>query len=308
MSQPPISVVMPVYNIKRFLPQAVESILGQTFGDFEFLVVEGGSTDGSREIVQGYGDKRIRIVEHPVGASIYKWFVGALNHGVAQAQAPLIARMDGDDVSLPRRFERQVQVLGERPDILVLGCGMDFITERGATSTRSLNGELVLSHREGNRMVIPHIPHGSVTFRKEAFIKAGGYRDQLIHEDTDMWLRLAESGLVGLLQERLFLYRINKMSLVSTMQWKPGYHGALIQAFSIERLARGSDPLQRGEPLPPTPNATWRDARWLACTRNSEVATIEKRHVAAVLWSLGAMAVRPLSSARRVAHAVLGVP
>lgn len=311
MPSPEITVVMPVYNIntQTFLREAVESILKQTFGDFELLVIEGGSTDGSREIIESYGDARIRIVDHPIGPSMYEWFVSGLNRGVAEARSSLIARMDGDDVSLPLRFERQMATLAEHPELVLLGCGMDYVTESGATSKRVLRGGLWYARREGDRMIVPPIPHGSAMFRKGAFLKAGGYRSAMVRvEDTDMWLRLAELGPVALLQERLFLYRINRMSITSCVHVKPGYYNELAQRFSTERLKCGSDSLQREEPLPPPPPAGPGDGAWEATQRNSLVASVEGRRAEAVAWAVRGLASHPLSNRgwRRLAKAICG--
>src|SRR3990172_10052244 len=111
-SSPRISVVMPVYNAELFLASAIESILGQTLPDFEFVIVNDGSTDSSLEIVQEYAatDGRIRLVSRPNTG-----IVGALNDGLAISQGEFIARMDADDMALPHRFERQLKFLEETP-------------------------------------------------------------------------------------------------------------------------------------------------------------------------------------------------
>src|SRR6266581_3934019 len=107
-SSPAISVVMPVYKAERYLAQAVDSILDQTFTDFELIAVDDGSRDQSLQILNGYAqkDQRVRVISRPNTG-----IVGALNDGIAAARAPLIARMDSDDLSLPQRFEKQVTYL-----------------------------------------------------------------------------------------------------------------------------------------------------------------------------------------------------
>jgi glycosyltransferase involved in cell wall biosynthesis len=112
MNVPAISVAMSVYNNAAFLDQAVESILGQSLSDFEFLIVDDGSNDGSSAILDGYAarDSRIRIIRQE-----NRGLIASLNRLLSEARAPLIARMDGDDISLPERFERQVAFLDVNP-------------------------------------------------------------------------------------------------------------------------------------------------------------------------------------------------
>src|SRR4051794_4532921 len=117
MSTPAVSIVMPVYNGAAYVAEAVRSILGQTFEDFEFIIVDDGSTDRTPRILHEYErmDRRVRVISRPNTG-----IVGALNDGVAAAEAPLIARMDADDVSTPQRLHRQVEYLSEHPEVVVL--------------------------------------------------------------------------------------------------------------------------------------------------------------------------------------------
>ncbi|MBI5094602.1 MAG: glycosyltransferase family 2 protein [Candidatus Hydrogenedentes bacterium] len=110
---PAVSVVMSVYNGERYLAEAIESILGQTYRDFEFIIIDDGSTDESLKIVEGYAsrDNRIRLVSRP-----NRGLAAALNDGIEIARAPIIARMDADDVSLPKRFEKQMLYMAQHPE------------------------------------------------------------------------------------------------------------------------------------------------------------------------------------------------
>ena len=119
---PSISVVMPVHNGGTYLRQAVDSILGQTFPDFELIVVDDRSTDGAVEALGRIGDPRMRIVAN-AGAGL----VAALNTGLVAARGALIARMDADDIALPERFARQFEYLGAHPEIAVLGTAVILI-------------------------------------------------------------------------------------------------------------------------------------------------------------------------------------
>lgn len=293
-----ISVVMPVYNVARFLREAVESILNQTYGDFELIVLEGGSTDGSAEIIHSYNDPRVRIELEPAAgaASMHQWFVRSLNKGISLASRPLIARMDADDVSLPRRFERQMHVFAQHPDLALLGTGLEYLTENGAISHRSHSNALRWSSRVGDVMHVPGIAHGSAMFPRDTARAVGGYREQFVKaEDRDMWYRLAACGKAAVLDERLFLYRINTMSLIGAYPQRGDLYARLAAEFSIERLRTGKDPLMRGEPLPAIPSGAGRFMKWQALTRNSLVATVEGQRVRAVWMAGKAALLRPLA-------------
>src|SRR5947207_2799562 len=126
---PVISVVMPVYNGERFVGEAVESILAQTYGDFELLIVDDGSTDRTAEILSAFAerDPRVIVQTHATNAG----FRDALNDGCRAARGTFVARMDADDVSLPHRFAAQIQALAQDPRIGVIGSCVQLIDERG---------------------------------------------------------------------------------------------------------------------------------------------------------------------------------
>src|SRR5262249_41171957 len=128
-STPAISVLMPIYNGGRFLAPAVDSILAQTFADFELIALDGGSRDGSVELLRAIAarDARVIVIEDEKSS-----LVDSLNRGLAMARAPLVARMDADDVARLDRFARQVAHLGEHGDVAVLSGAMELIDENGA--------------------------------------------------------------------------------------------------------------------------------------------------------------------------------
>ena len=129
MSQSPaVSVLLPVFNGIRHLREAVDSILGQTFADFEFIIIDDGSTDDSAKTLQQYAqvDSRIRLVSRP-----NKGLTVTLNEGVGMASAPLLARMDADDIALPQRLEKQTAYMREHPDCVLLGSAVTLIDPEG---------------------------------------------------------------------------------------------------------------------------------------------------------------------------------
>lgn len=205
LMMPTVSVLMPVYNAARYVADAVESILGQTFADFEFLIVDDGSTDRSRSILERYAahDGRIRLTSRPnTGYTV------VLNELLGLARGELVARMDADDVALPERLARQVDYLRAHPDVVCLGTAVHFIDEAGrflrdghpgmdheAIQERALAGDCPLNHP-------------SVMMRRVAVEAVGGYRAEFEPaEDLDLWLRLVEVGRLVNLPDVLMKYR-----------------------------------------------------------------------------------------------------
>ena len=203
-----LSVVMPVHNAMPHLDDAVRSILGQTHADFEFLIFDDGSTDGSTERLRYWAqqDKRIRLIESPSNLGP----VGSSSKVVEEASGTLIARMDADDVSRPERLERQLEVLRQRPDAGLIACVCDVI---GA------DGELVRAPdiwRLARRSWFAPFAHGSALFRRDLFDAVGGYRPQCAFwEDQDLFVRMLLAGRGKVLSLTDPLYRV-RYSSVST--------------------------------------------------------------------------------------------
>lgn len=205
MAKPQITVLMPVYNAAPFLSQAIDSILNQTFENFEFLIIDDGSTDGSLDIIRSYTDSRIRLVEHKKNQGL----IATLNEGIKLAEAPLIARMDADDISLPTRLEKQLKSLTENKDVVAVGSDATAIS----TDNRPLYEQITLpSHEAIQRILAVACPfvHGSVVFRKDAVLQIGGYRaEAYLVEDYDLWARLAKVGKLANIKESLYQWRYN---------------------------------------------------------------------------------------------------
>lgn len=200
-----ISVVMSVYNGENFLSEAVESILNQTFENFEFIIISDGSTDKSSEILNSYAqqDSRIILVEQR-----NMGLVVSLNKGLEQARAPLIARMDADDVSLPHRLQTQKNYMDENLNIGVLGSAIIPINEQG------IQGKALSYPPVGEKLdhYIYHygspLAHPSVMMRRDLVIEQGSYRQEFKHaEDYDLWLRLHKVSNIDNLAEPLLQYR-----------------------------------------------------------------------------------------------------
>lgn len=202
---PTVSVVLPVYNSEPYLAEAIESVLGQTFGDFELIAVYDASTDDSRRRLEEIArrDSRVCVVD---GQN--RGLVDALNLGLSRARGEFMARMDSDDVSLPNRFARQVEYLRAHPEIAVVGSTITLIDSAG-TVIREI--DYPLTSTEVDRFLIETgcaLAHPTVMARRDAILVVGGYRDLFQHgEDYDLWLRMAERYSLANLPQRLLRYR-----------------------------------------------------------------------------------------------------
>lgn len=241
MRTPEISVVLPIKNNARYIFDAIESVLTQTFADFELLVIDDGSTDATVAIISEFqrSDTRIRVLKNP-GAGL----VDALNYGVTSASAGLIARMDADDCCQPTRFQRQYDFLNDHPEVAVVGTQVTFIDEHGALvndiTTYPETPQAI------DRMLLKRccLGHPTVFFRREAFEAVGGYRNELVDaEDYDLWLRMAEHYALANLPERLVLYRRHSAQVSEQRKWPQRLSRNLALAATKERRRTGQDPI-----------------------------------------------------------------
>ena len=207
----PVTVLMPVYNAERYLSGALESILGQTFTDFQFLIIDDGSTDASMSILRRYArhDSRVCIVSRE-----NRGLVATLNEGLDISRSEFVARMDADDVALPHRLEHQVMHMEVHEDIVCLGGYYQLIDRRG----RLLTTMTPPTDHEGieKEMLAGHTPicHPSAMMRRAAAARVGGYDPQMmLAEDLDLWLRLGEIGKLANLPIPIVRYRLHGNSL-----------------------------------------------------------------------------------------------
>jgi glycosyltransferase involved in cell wall biosynthesis len=237
---PAISVVLGVYNGKRYIAESIESVLCQTFGDFEFIIVDDGSTDGTLDILQRYEakDSRVRVIPIP-----HAGIVAAANTGVNAARAPLIARVDADDITMPERFELQIRYMAEHPEVVCLGSRMFLMEPYGSIFGEShhelTHDEIDTGLLRGSGWVMPQ---PVAMMRREAVVKIGAYRDEYLWvEDLDLFLRLAEVGRLANLPEKLVKYRNHP---ASTNHRLPQLQFDLSRKCVIETYRR------RGLPVP----------------------------------------------------------
>ncbi len=209
---PLVSVVMPLFNAEAYVKQAVESILRQTLQCWELVVVDDGSTDRSRQLVADFDDPRIRLHAHTSNAGISE----ALNTGIGVAGAPIIARMDADDVSAPTRLEQQLAYLEGHPAVAAVGCSLALIDQSG----ERLGSYPLLTRNEDLRRLLTlqgPFAHGSVMFRRRAFDDVGPYLSaQQPAEDYGLWLRIARAYPIANLPLELYSLRITDTSVSAT--------------------------------------------------------------------------------------------
>jgi len=197
---------MPVHNALPYLDESIGSILNQTFTDFELVILDDASTDGSTERLRKWArqDERIRLYESPhnLGPS------GSSNFVVHQSCASIIARMDADDISHPERLRRQLEVIESHPEVALVGTlyeGIDSSGRRVRPRDR---------WRLARRTVFPPFPHGSVMFRRQVFEEVGGYREKCAGwEDQDIFLRIRERWKIVVLSDTLYHYRFQVNSV-----------------------------------------------------------------------------------------------
>ena len=208
MNKPKVAVVLPTYNCANTLNEAIQSLLLQSYEDFELIVVDDGSTDSTPDILSRIQDSRLRIITQK-----NQGIVVALNNGIAAASAPLIARHDADDCSERTRLEKQVAYMQQNGGVVLLGSSIQTMNMVG----KILNTHYVLlSDPELKQELLVRSPfaHGSVMFRKDAYEKAGGYqKDDWPAEDYGLWLRMAAHGTFANLDEPLYLYRDNNAGI-----------------------------------------------------------------------------------------------
>jgi len=246
-SHPRISVIMPVFDGEAYLAEAVESVLGQSLSDLELIVVDDGSQDGSRAILERFAeeDPRLHLIvnETNLGA------MAASNLAWQAARAPYVARLDADDVALPDRLSRQVAFLDAHPRVAAVGGAIiriDSAGRRGAT-IRFPTGS-----RGIRRTLRRHncLAHSAVAMRRSALLEIGGYRLE-VAEDFDIWLRLSERWELANLPEPVGLYREHPAQVTFVKLEGQTTAALAVRAAARSRRAGRSDPLDGARRLTP---------------------------------------------------------
>ncbi len=198
---PEISVILPVHNGEKYLKEAVESILGQTFTDFELIIIDDGSTDSTADIVKSFDDERIVYLKNETNVGISD----TMNRGIAVSKGRYIARMDADDISLPTRFEKQINYMKQNSDISVLGCAIEIFGEEieGYVRRFSCNNDDIRID------LIFSTPFAHPTLMFDRCVFEYDRYDSSFNglEDYELWLRFAQKYKMSVMPEVLFKYR-----------------------------------------------------------------------------------------------------
>jgi len=214
-----VSVLMSVYNGEKYLRKAIDSILNQTFQDFEFIIVNDGSTDGSEAIIKSYVDNRIIYIERENGG-----LSAALNTGLFAAEGKYIARMDADDISLKDRLEKQYNFMEAHDNIVALGAGITYMDEDGNLIFSYVNKMNPIDIRKNILQMCP-IAHPTAFYRKDVAISCGGYYEKIkqYFEDHLLFKKMLKYGELMNLQEPLLKYRLVSTSITSNKAFKSDY-------------------------------------------------------------------------------------
>lgn len=258
---PLVSVLMPVYNAEAFLRPAIDGILSQTYTNFEFILINDGSTDRSEEIILSYSDPRIKYHKQKnVGVA------RSLNNGIPMAKGKYTWRHDADDTCLPDKLEKQVNFLEENEQYDLCATQIAFMTENGNIAWKYRQPKAVYFkdkpyvtvQREHFDPYSP-ITHATVLIKTEVLKSANGYRTEFkTAEDVDLWLRLLHDYKAAVVNTCDYFVRLNKASATQTYGWKNKFYTDLAFEFYDQRTLHGVDDLQKGEPivLPDAPIST----------------------------------------------------
>ena len=233
MKNPKVTVLMPVYNGEKYLKKSIESILDQTFTDFEFLIIDDGSTDESLELIKSYDDTRIKIIVHEQNKGLIK----TLNEGIELAAGDYVARMDGDDVSLPERLEKQIAFMDNNQDVAVCGTWAKSMNENGkiVSTMKSLSGILLkYNYWKPSPMI-----HPSVMMRKSLIKEFLFSVDAASAEDYDLWLRIVKKHRIFNIKECLLLYRIHGENISTKRRDEQllSSYNSFLKNFEIENIS-----------------------------------------------------------------------
>lgn len=245
-SRPLVSVLMCVFNDERYVAHAVESILAQDFADFEFVIVDDGSTDRTPEILRSLADRDPRIVVHRQANS---GATAAANSGLALAKGELVARLDSDDCSFPYRLREQVEFFSRHPAVGLLGGGSEIIDPDG----RVIGGRNIAA--PDPKSVLHHrciYQQSDVMFRRDLVLRLGSYREKFRNaQDYDLWLRISEVAEIAKSNRVYGQWRLNGGGYTLSRMAEQKREVAVIKAMAARRRRGLPDGYEAYEPPPP---------------------------------------------------------
>ena len=234
-SSVPLSVLMPVFNAEKYLQEAIESILNQTFVDFEFIIINDGSTDGSKNIILSCSDSRIRYVENETNLGL----IPTLNKGLGLCSGKYIARMDADDISLPDRLERQYRFMEKHPDIGVCGTWAKVIDAHNTVKGKIVNQTHPLFVSIHLLFSVP-LAHPSC-FIRTAILPKHPYREVPAAEDYDLWCRLNEGTRMANIPAFLLHYRWHESNVSNEQKQMQEENKVQIIRRELQKLHLNAD-------------------------------------------------------------------
>jgi glycosyltransferase involved in cell wall biosynthesis len=290
LAAPRVTVLLPVYDADRFLDQAVESILTQSYRDFELLAIDDGSSDRSVALLEQHArrDPRVRIVRRA-----HEGVTATLNAGLALARGELVARMDADDLALPQRLELQVAALDREPGIACVGGAYEVIDVKGrrlsVVRPPCGSAEIEAAALEGRSPII----HSAALYRRRQVLAIGGYDASVsVAQDYDLWLRLMDVARLANLPDVVLRVRYSATSVSGSRQAEQTEHVIrLCAAARARRGLSGPPPVPRAwRPLP-----DWRSRQHFALAWSRSAWRLGERRTA-LAYALQAALIHPFSA------------
>lgn len=212
-NQPLVSVIMPAYNVEKYISQAIESILNQTYKNFEFIIVDDASTDNTWKIIQKYKkkDKRIIIIQNKINVNVSQ----SLNTAIKITKGKYIARMDADDWSYPYRLEKQVKFMEKNPKVVISG-GTMLVCDKNLKLIYKRS--YPLNNNNIRKIIFRSSPfsHPTIIYQSKFIIKINGYKNISLIEDLDLYLRIGYYGQFANISDIIIKHRTRDISLTNT--------------------------------------------------------------------------------------------
>ena len=227
---PEISVLMPVFNAERYLKSAIDSILNQTFQDFEFVIINDGSTDSSEEVILSYNDSRINYYKNAENIGL----IATLNKGMGLCNGRFVARMDADDISLPKRLQKQWDFLNKHPEIVMVGSDVEMIDVQ---NQRIKDVQFCPVHLLKTQLFFGNtFAHPSILIRKDILSEFSYNSDYIYAEDYFLWSQIAFKYPVANLPEILIKYRVHQESVSLQNKQQQNDTVKKVHAYHFEKL------------------------------------------------------------------------
>ena len=235
---PLVTVFMAAYNAEAHIQYAIESILNQSYQDFELLIVDDGSTDSTVKIVNSYTDQRIRLIQNSKNEGL----IYTRNIALTEAQGKLLAILDSDDIATPNRLAIQVSEFSKRPRLGILGSPATVIDQWGQQTGRRLEQPTGAQKVFTTLLFRNPIVHSSMMLRMEAFKQIGGYQNHPYAEDYDLIIRIAYHYEIDNFPQPLVAYRMHEASTSSIYKYEMAHQLYLIKKEQIDYLKANLDP------------------------------------------------------------------